>query len=273
MIKRLRYLSVLCLFLCLVLASCGTEKNETNDNSTSSDDNRVYAPTEEVTDVLVTNPPTDTLPEETTRADTTRPDYPSDIIIDPDPIYTSEDTEPDLPDETDVESDIPDTAEPTPVPEIKVEAVELGEAFLSGDPATGSLVSKESDKMRLVVNYNCERNIDGSINVDLQVGLECYDINCGARVDSGKLSVGGEVYTFSSDAIVHEEREMIFVPFASYNHQVAAGKTSLKIDASWLFGGVYAGVQIDTLGVSAVLMWDLPGTDDTSETSEESTAE
>ncbi|MBQ8249237.1 MAG: hypothetical protein IJY93_05060 [Clostridia bacterium] len=270
MSKKLKYIALLCLSLCLVLGGCTSDDNKP-DNDTSSDDSRIYAPTEQVTDNDTTEAPTDTLPEETTEAETTRPDYPSDIIIDPDPVYIPEDTEPDMSDETD--TDIAEPDETVTLPEATVEKVELGEAFLSGDPASGSLVSKEHDKIQLVVNYNCEMNIDGSINVDLQVGLNSYDINCGARGNSGKLTVGGEVYTFSTDAIVHEEREMIFVPFASYNHQVAAGETSLKIGASWLFNGVYAGEKIDTLDVNAVLTWDSPSVDDTAEATEESAAE
>ena len=69
---------------------------------------------------------------------------------------------------------------------------------------------------------------------------------------------------------------MVFVPFASFNHQVAAGETSLSIDASWLFNGVYAGEKIDTLKLSATLTWDAPSNGDnaeTSETAEESVAE
>ncbi len=276
MSKKLKYIAALALAISLTFVGCGNEEAKNDNDTSTDDDNRVYAPTEENTDEHTTDAPTEAVTEDTTEADTTRPDYPSDIIIDPDPIFTPEDTEPDISDETDADSNEPDETEPAPVPEVEIETVELGEAFLAGDPASGSLVSKEHEKMKLIVNYNCEMNIDGSINVDLQVGLESYDINCGARSNSGKLVVDGEVYTFSTDAIVHEEREMIFVPFASYNHQVAAGETSLTIDASWLFNGVYAGEEIDTLNVSATLTWDAPSNGDTAETaetSEESAAE
>ena len=272
MSNNFKYIVVLFLSFCLILVGCTSNDNK-NDNNTSSEDSRVYAPTEANTDEVATDAPTDTIPEDTTEIDTTRPDYPSDIIIDPDPIYIPDDTEPDLSDETDADSDEPDKTEPVPVPESKVETVELGEGFLAGDPASGSLISHQSEKIQLVVNYNCEMNIDGSINIDLQIGLECYDINCGARGDSGKLIVDGEVYTFSTDAIVHEQRERIYLPFASYNYQIAAGETSCTIDASWLFNGVYAGVEIDTLNVRAVLTWDTPSAQDIADTTEESAAE
>ncbi len=264
MSKQFRYLAVLCLLICLLLVGCGVEDAK-NDNDTTPDDSRVSVPTEGNTDEDTTPTPVDPIPEDTTEADTTRPDYPSDIIIDPDPIFIPEDTETDASDVTDEDSDSSADTDPLPVPEVKVETIKLGEAFLAGDPTAGSLVSKQSDKIQLVVNYHFQRNMDSSVTVDLQVGLECYDVNCGARVDGGKLIVNDEVFTFSTGAIVHEESERIFIPFATYTCQLDAVETSCSIDTSWLFSGVYGGTKIDTLTAGAVLEWGAPSGDSATE--------
>ncbi len=263
MSKKIKYIPFLCLLLCLTLVACGGKGGDDN-NESSTEDSRISAPTDALTDEQTTDT-TDAVTEETTEAETTRPDYPSDIIIDPVPIVPPIDTDLVPPPETDSSDTQIEETEHAVVPEFKAEVIELGEAFLAGDPAAGTIISNQSKKIRLVVNYNFQMNADGSVSADFQVGLESYDINCGARVDSGKFIIDGEVNEFSTDAIVHEEREMIFIPFAEYSYQIGAEKNSCSVDASWLFNGVYAGDEIDTLSASVLFTWNVPNPDSTAE--------
>ena len=269
MLKKTIYFLLICLLLSF-LGGCG--KNSDDIAETTEEDIRVSAPTGVATDALTDAPELDTtveVTEEITEADTTRPDYPSDIIIETQPTFIPGETVEITPD-TDASPDTdvaPDTDEALviPTPEVVTEAVELGESFLAGEPATGTLVSKQSEKIRLAVNYNIQMNLDGSVTADFQIGLESYDINCGARADAGRIIVNGVSSVFSTEAIVHEEREMIFIPFAAYTYQLDSGETSIDLDASWIFNGSYAGEDIDALAVDASFTWDAPIVEDTAE--------
>ncbi len=264
MSKKIKYIPFLCLLICLTFAGCAGKGGDVNGES-STEDNRISVPTDAATEEQTTDT-TEAATEKITEEDTTRPDYPSDIIIDPVPVVPPfDDTESTLPPETDSDDSQPEDTEPIDVPDIKFESIELGDAFLAGDPAAGTLVSQQNEKIRLVVNYNIQMNIDGSISADFLVGLESYDINCGARVNAGKLVVNGTEIKFSTDAIVHEEREMIFIPFTEYTYQLNPGETSLDIEASWLFNGSYAGTFIDTLALNASFVWDAPSADTVAE--------
>ena len=253
----------MCLFLCLTLIGCGGNGIDESKES-STEDNRISAPTDAITDVQTTDT-TEAVTEEITEIETTRPDYPSDIIIDPVPIIPPVDTEPVLTPETDAEDNQSEETAPDLPQESEAEVIELGEAFLAGEPVAGVFISKQNEKIQLAVNYNFQMNTDGSVTADFPVGLVSYDINCGARVNAGEFIINREVYKFSTEAIVHEERELIFIPFAEYNYQIGAGENSCSVDASWIFNGVYAGEEIDTLRTSAIFTWEIPNTDTVAE--------
>ena len=272
MSKNFKYIFVLCLSLCLVLSACGEEDTDNNKDVPTGDESVIYAPTDGNTpeqtedtadETTVSTPDNDTtdlqIPEDTT--------IKSEPMVDPEPVITPEETEAvtDQPEETEDIADQPDETEPVEIPSDTIDVITLDEAFLAGDPISGSFVSRQSEKMQLVVNYHCQLNMDNSITVDLQLGLECYDVNCGARTNGGKLIINDEIYTFSTDAIVHEEGERIYIPFTTYTYELDAGETSCSIDASWFFNGVYAGTKIDTLTAGAVLEWGVPSGDSAAE--------
>lgn len=272
MSKKFKYIFVLCLSLCLVLSACGVDDTENNKDIPTGDDSVIYAPTDgnspEQTQDTTDEDTVGTIEDNTTDLqipeDTTVKNEP---MVDPEPVTTPEvpEEETNQPEETEDIPDQPDETEPVEIPSDTVDVITFDEAFLVGDPISGSFVSQQSEKMQLVVNYHCQLNIDDSITVDLQLGLECYDVNCGARADGGKLIINDDIYTFSTDAIVHAESERIYIPFTTYTYELDAGETSCSIDASWFFNGVYAGTKIDTLTAGAVLEWGVPCGDGTIE--------
>ncbi len=245
MTKKFNQIFALCLALTLVLSGCGVQNNEGIED-TIPDDTKVFAPedTQDTTGSTedITEPTEDSTEPVEVPEDTTEPvEYTTQPIE-----YTGDITEPAV---------APEDNESVIEPLETGEPISIGEALLSGETVRGKLISKESEKMRLVLNYICQMNEYGSVYTDFEVGLECYDINCGPRENGGKITVNGETYTFSTDRIVHEERTMVYIPFDSYSCEISAGETACNIEASWFFNGVYAGVELDTLTVLATLEW------------------
>ena len=248
MTKKLKYIAALCLALTVILSGCGTQ-NEAGTDDTNPDDTKVFAPvdTEDTTEPAkdTTEPAKDTTEpaKDTTEPaeDTTEPAEDT-----TEPTEDTEDTEPAV---------TPEETEPVIEPSQPGETISIGEALLIGETVRGKLVSTESEKVRLVVNYICKMNEDGSVYADFEVGLECYDINCGPRANGGKLTVNGETYTFSTDRVVHQERTMVYIPFDNYSCEISASESACNIEASWFFNGVYAGAELDTLTVVGTLEW------------------
>ncbi len=122
-------------------------------------------------------------------------------------------------------------------------------------PARGTFTSTESTKLRLAVNYTCRIEEDGAVAVDMEVGLEAYDIQCGGRSEMGKITVNGVTHTYSTDPISNTGGKRIFVPFEYYTYHAKAGDSSCDIDVSWAFNGTYGGEKIETLNARARLIW------------------
>ena len=122
-------------------------------------------------------------------------------------------------------------------------------------PARGKFISTESTKLQLAVNYTCRIEEDGTVAVDMEVGLETYDIQCGGRSEMGKITVNGITHTYSTDPISNTEGKRIFVPFEYYTYHAKAGDTSCDIHVSWAFNGTYGGEVIETLNAGARLIW------------------
>lgn len=243
MAKQLKYISILCLLICAFLVGCGNTHEDTE--QPGSDDNIIYAPVDPSADAQTSENDSDGV-DATDDSDTADA---SDTTV-------SDDTEPaETTDDTEADTDQPDDTEPVDTPSVHAGVIMLGEDFSMGEHAVGSIVSRESEKIRLLVSYDCGMNEDGGITVALEVGLECYDINCGPRANGGTLSVNGEVYTFSTEAVVHEDAGMIYIPFETYIEQLDASEKSCTIEASWFFNGVYAGAKLDTLTAGATLDW------------------
>ncbi|MBQ8551465.1 MAG: hypothetical protein IJ428_01490 [Clostridia bacterium] len=252
MVKRINLIAVFCLLLCLFTVGCSSK-----DKTPVNGDSIIYAPS----DPIVDDKPHDTINESETvptDTDTEESKTQSDTETDTE---TDTDTVPPLPHETDPSqgtdavTENPDTP-PTPfVPTVTEGMVKLGEALFPGEPLAGRIFSTESEKLRLVIDYECHMDISGSVTFDFDVGLECYDINCGARVDTGKLTVDGTTHTFSTGPISNNSGALTYVPFTSYTYTCDALETSCTVSASWSFNGVYGGIKIDTLTAGAVLDW------------------
>jgi len=164
------------------------------------------------------------------------------------------DTEP-VSEESDTDT-VPWEDEDTVSTETVQDIIDLSGILSVDYPSGGQFVSHQSEKIKLLANYECTMLPTGVVQIDLEICLESYDINCGARIDTGKITVNGETQIFSTDALVHEGRTKTVFPFTWYTHQSESGETSCEIDVSWLYNGTYAGEKIDTLTASAVFKWD-----------------
>lgn len=254
MINKIKLISILCLALCLILSACGDAEHK--DDKTPND-SIIYAP-----DIEDGTKPSDTK-DDTDAPDTADTDAPdesiapddttADTVVTPD---SADDTEPSIPDTDEVTEPIEPDDTTAPDDNTSTEVIDLRGQLSVDYPISGKFVSKESEKILLVVNYECVMQISGDVKIEFEVGLETYDINCGERVNGGKFSVNGEAYTFSTERIVREESGKVYIPFAAYTYISENGEKSCKVDASWFFNGNYAGDKIDYLTANAELIWD-----------------
>ncbi len=269
--KNLSLVSFFCLLLCLCMFGCGKEEEpnisdqlfydngtrieaaidtkasqettaDTEAPETTVSDTETSAVLSDTPDVPVTIPSYEELPETT---DDTESESDTESEADTEPVTEEANTESVPPEDNDNEST-----------ETAPDIIDLSGILSVDYPSGGQFVSHQSEKMKLLVNYECTMLPTGVVQINLEVGLESYDINCGARIDTGKITVNGETQTFSTDALVHEGRTKTVFPFTWYTYQSESGQTSCEVDISWLYNGTYAGEKIDTLTASAVFKWD-----------------
>ncbi len=243
---------IFCLLLSLFAVGCSDK-----DKTQVPNNNIIYAP---VDPSLETTPEdTETEPQDSESADETAHTTQTPSMVDPEP--TPIPVPDPVPNPT-PETPTPDTAETiiTDITGTDSSPVDLTDALLSNEAISGRLISDQSEKLRLVINYDCSMNSMGFITFIFDVGLECYDIDCGARTDMGELTINGSSHKFSTDPISNSSGTKIYVPFTSYTYTCDAEATSCTVDASWAFNGVYGGIKIDKLTAGAVFTWGEPTT-------------
>lgn len=268
MAKHSAIFAFFCILLTLLLAGCG---GTGIDIETSPDDDSsptiIYAPTDKPDDINVRpdNRPVTTDTEKPVPADTTaEPDETADTepVMPP---FADTDAETTVnapePEDTTAPPEPEDTAEETTVPELPIELppdvdiINLTGQLTADKPVSGKIISKQSEKLRLMVKYDCKMDADGEVTIQFDVGLEVFDINCGARIDMGKFSIDGDTRTYSTNALSNSNHQRTFMPFTSHTYRNTDGQTSCYVDVSWPFNGVYGGETIKDLTASAILRW------------------
>ena len=257
---------LLCLLLCLVMTGCA-EKNTVppgNDDSPWKDATIITAPV----DADPMNNPTDTRPpsapgKDTTAAapDTTQPIDTTMPVLPPDTTLPPFDTT--APTDTTAPADTtaPPPAETT-APEIVIPVlpsdISIGDKLAVDHPVSGTIVSTEGKKISLEVAYTANMAIDGSVTIDFDVGLRCYNINCGGRYELGHLKVNSTEHVFSTPALNRESSSATVIPFTKFTYRAPAGQDACRISADWQYYGYYGDQYIKLLTCNAVLRWDVP---------------
>ena len=248
-----RYILALYLVLCLMLTACGGEKPSVDDSTdgriTGVVDNKQTQDIEDTSD----NGDTDDSTSDTDDTDTaTEPDDSTSDTTEPNDTGISD--TPDTEKNEDSTGAPDDTTDDEPI--VAADVIDISAELAAGEFAQGQFVSHESKKLRLLVNYiSAVDPTSGDVMIELEVWLESYDINCGARVDTGKIVLDGQTQRFSTDSIQLSSGEKAHTFFTTYTYQVPTGNETCTIDISWLFNGTYGGEKIDTLNASAVLIF------------------
>ncbi len=238
-----KYILVACLILCAMLTACGKIDDPVD---------IIYAPVDTTAKTTKDTDPKDT--EDT--ADTDEID-----TADTSNSGGLNDT-PDFEDTSDTEK-TDDTTGPVEDTEDEVEidysdfdyVIDISEALVNGEAAKGQIASKQSDRIRLLVNYVCEFDPDISqVVVDLEVLLEVYDINCGARDGMGKIIIDGKKHSYSTDALSLNNHVKSYVRFATHTYQIPRENTSCTLDISWPFNGKYGDDTIKDLRTTAIIV-------------------
>lgn len=201
------------------VTSAATTKSETK--PAAPETTAVILPSETTVPVI--------LPEETTAADT--------LIIETTAAETTAETK------------------PIEIPLDGAVKVDIGKKLTEGSTVSGQLVSEQSEKLLLLVDYRCRRESDGSVSLEVDVGLQCYDVNCGGRQDDCWLMINGEKHPYTTPGLSLNSHTKNYIPFTKYTGKIDAGQDFCRIDAQWSFNGVYGGKKIKELSTSAVLVW------------------
>lgn len=256
--KKYSLTAALCILLCLGLAACGSKDGDSNKKVET--DRGIYI--NFVTDTLP--PETEAVPEDTeteaSEETVQAPETEQSPVVDTEYETTAEPVTDELPIPGTVIPDLPDM-EPVEIPDIDfgdAEAVDIFGAVSAGNTISGEFKSKQSDKINLVVKYNCRAEEDGIVVIGLEVGLETYAIYCGARENTGCIIVNGVPVPFSTDELSHDQNIRKYIPFTVYTYQCDVGEAFCHVDVSWPFNGTYGGTYIDNLTASAIFSWAPP---------------
>ena len=243
--KKKSIFALLCLLLSLVLVGCAN--NNASNNGTDTLPTKIIAPVD---------------PEMGSSVGTSETEAESETEI-----TTETEDISDTAEETTADTESSDeTAETAPtfdvdhVPYVKGKenVFDLFGALSAGKPIKGEFVSKESDSLVMIVKFDCQAESDGSVTVDRDIGLETYAIKCGARPDTGEITINGVTHNFSTEALSHSGITKEFIPLTTYTYRSAPEETSCLIDVSWSFNGVHGGTRIDDLTAGALLTWVIP---------------
>ena len=116
--------------------------------------------------------------------------------------------------------------------------------------ASGQYVSAQSDKLCLLLDYTRTPGSVGTDTLTVTIRLSSYSLSVGARPYLGKVTVGNETLTFSTDALeIRENGTPTLTELFSHSFTIPGGET-VSVSASWHFGGTYSGVAIQELTVS-----------------------
>ncbi len=252
--KNKMLFTAVCLLLCLSVTACQDSSSNEDNTPTDNEETRIAInfTTDTYEDDLETDPVTDTeelADTEPFEVEDTLPTIETDAVTEP---------APETDDVTVPETELPENVTADTTPSEDMEVIDVFGALSAGNPISGQITSKESDKINLTVKYNCRTEADGVVVIGLEVGLETYGINCGARDNMGIISVNGQAHKFSTDAISYDGNTKTYIPFTVYTFQSEDGKTYADVDVSWAFNGNYAGTKIDALTAKARLSWGLP---------------
>lgn len=232
-----RIISVLLIFVFILsLVSCEDElapSEETHPVETT-----VQVDAEQTTVPVETNP-TETTGEETTKAPEEDPEETTEEVTEPEETTPEETTraEEKTPETTGGEKKQPKIALRTPGEDEKFEG-------------RGQLYSAVSEKIYLVIDWTVTDNRDGTADLNVYAGLSCYSFFTGEKKNSGKITVNGETYTFSTAEIGHSENKLTYVPLGQHTFKIEKGQKTVNISASWAMQGQYAGMQIASLSAS-----------------------
>ncbi len=122
----------------------------------------------------------------------------------------------------------------------------------------GSAYSKESDFLRLRLDYTVTKNPDHTVLVDTKLYLEHYSLRVGSRTD-GTITVNGKTSTFDTSEIIAEENTPHQTLLASRSdtliNDLSALTNDIQFSARWDFNGNYGADQtpIPTLTASAIV--------------------
>jgi len=258
--KICKHTRMLCLLISLVLTGCaGNNANppETAD-SPWKDATIITAPV----DTDEPHYPIDTrVPEkDTTAAPVTS--RPPETTIPAPPVTTPPDTTVPPPADT---TSAPETTKPpaeTTAPELDIPVlpsdIQFGNQLAVDHPVSGTIVSTEGKKISLEVAYTANMAIDGSVTIDFDVGLRCFDINCGGRFELGHLKVNSTEHVFSTPALNRKSSTASVIPFTKFSYRCPAGQTACRVNADWQYYGYYGDQYIKLLTCEAVLRWDVP---------------
>lgn len=233
-------LMIMCIILCVMLAACGKGEDPVD---------IIYAPVDSTTQKSKDTEPEDT--EDTADTDAEDTSNSGGLIDTPD-VTTGPDTE----DPEDTTGAIEDTEDEEKIDYSDFDyVIDISEALSNGEAAKGQIASKQSDRIRLLVNYECEFDPDISqVVVDLEVLLEVYDINCGARSGMGKIIIDGEKHSYSTDALSLNNHVKSYVRFATHTYNIPRENTSCTLDISWPFNGKYGDETIKDLRTTAIIV-------------------
>lgn len=264
--KICKHTRMLCLLISLIMTGCAgkTAAPPANDDSPWKDATIITAPVDagQINDPTDTRPPSSPDKDTTTAApDTTLPIDTTMTVLPPETILPPADTT--VPADTTLpaETTAPPPAETT-APEIVIPVlpsdISIGDKLAVDHPVSGTIVSTEGKKISLEVAYTANMAIDGSVTIDFDVGLRCFDINCGGRFELGHLTVNSTEHVYSTPALNRKSNTASVIPFTKFSYRCPAGQSACRISADWQYYGYYGDQFIKLLTCNAVLRWDSP---------------
>ena len=229
---KIRILTLaLLLALNTALTACSGDPAGSEDSDNASD-----------TPSAVQNIPPETQPEDTQAPETLPPE------TDPLPVEPPV-TEP-LPPETEP---VPEQTPEQEVPVITVPEEEAALADFIGMTDSGQFVSEQSEKLKLLVDWEYVILDDAVAQVTVNIGISHYRLFANEKFEWGAVQVDGSAALFTTPAIEHDENTLAYTPF--YSAVYTTDRSEMEVEAAWKVLGTYGGVEIDSLTAGGTIVF------------------
>lgn len=121
-------------------------------------------------------------------------------------------------------------------------------------PLSGRIISENESNLKLIIDWSTVSRTSSEASVKFDIKLTHYTLYVGPRIGAS-FEINSRKFTFNTEAINQDELKKVETLLTSYtvNLPLVDGCGEFDVAASWVFNGIYGGVELSTLVIEDVI--------------------